>query len=516
MQEVKALEEKESTNILFQKYLQAVFMMMLLPILVVSFYNALMVSKWRFSYIESSSESRLNFVALLKTVKLDIHQSANNVNTELYNNFKNLSSQKWKPEFVSHTPLKGSSEIGSKLPMLMEGGKIDSRTKKPYITKPTGDLPACKGEEIEQGRWVHDPSNPRAEVRYEIMGSCIDPYVYSCNRIKSNITVPRMKAAMEWVWTPKNCKILKFEPLAFLKKFSGRHFLSIGDSMATEWFLSMKCQLRGRIPQHRTYMIRADRDCLALDEQLRQEYEMYANMTNSTMDSRLFHYNPYRRRAEPLGELGCRTNDYWESPAWEEHPQTKHPYFRFSHRNSRFLGAHAAYNDRVLQDGKNRLERWWRALLKVDDYDAIIINTGLHWVDVPNPLTEMQFLANRTAHVLKKLYNGKIVLRNTRGNINKCSEFDKPFKIYEEVTENPDNWLYNWKEIPAYNKMWINAFRENNLEFFFFDTWPGTLNPLGKIGYTIFQKTLDCVHSCLPGLLDRWSDWFWTFAKEWD
>jgi len=197
-----------------------------------------------------------------------------------------------------------------------------------------------------------------------------------------------------------------------------------------------------------------------------------------------------------------------------EQSSTKYAPFQFSHRNSRFLGAHAAYNDRILHDGKNRLERWWRALLDVDDYDAIIFNTGLHWFDVPNRLTEMQFLADRTASVLKKLYKGKLVLRNTRGNINRCTEFEKPFKRYKEVTAASENWLYNWKEIPLYNEMWIKAFREKNLDFYLFDTWPGTLNPLGKFGDD--GGTLDCVHSCLPGLLDRWSDWFWSFAKDWD
>jgi len=119
-------------------------------------------------------------------------------------------------------------------------------------------------------------------------------------------------------------------------------------------------------------------------------------------------------------------------------------------KDARFMGALAAWHDRGFADGRSRLKEWWQTIIDAYNPTHIMINTGMHWTNIPNGVELMTYLARKTAVDLPSIFNGSIIFRTSMGNIKRCGDLSKPFLTYKEASQ--EQYIdYNWGDLEIYN-----------------------------------------------------------------
>merc|ERR1719461_128945 len=270
-----------------------------------------------------------------------------------------------------------------------------------------------------------------------------------------------------------------------------------------------------------------DPDCKAMDRELNEEW----NDPNSTEAEALRKYlEHYKTDAHPLKRNGCHIGSKFRLKLGKLEP------IIMGNLDSSRLGAWRLLHDRFFGGGTERLERYWRIILTQFEADVLIMNTAMHWVKMPFALQEMEVLARATAKVLPKVLADKarergsdstplIVYRGSPGNIRNCPAYETPLPSYDFHRLHPELFAaYNWVELEHYDRIWRNAFADQN-EFLFLNMRPISLLPMGRIsGKNMLTENEgnhrtdvgyeDCGHVCLPGPWDpAFADWLYTLLN---
>jgi len=362
----------------------------------------------------------------------------------------------------------------------------------------------------EEGKWVYDANSSDAGLRYPVFDDCVKQFSYSCNHKGSadfpndlDHLLPRMTEAMKWVWKPKSCQYVRLDGEEFLKRFQGKRFIMLGDSINTEWTHSLKCQLM-RTGNIKVVVRKSsiNQKCQWLSDELKAEEKRDRKSLNPKLNDSYFPKTLKGHSAVDTRALQCLEPSTYQVSLPGYEPVT------IMSSDARFMGALAAWHDLSFSDGRSRLKEWWQTIIDSNKPTHIMWNTGMHWTNIPNALEQMAYLARKTALDLRAIFNGTLIFRTSMGNIKRCGDLEKPFMTYEEASE--EKYIdYNWGDLEIYNRIWEEAF-ENDDKFLLLSTRPYGLLPFGRRdGHD------DCAHSCLPGPYDTWAgDWLWTILKQ--
>jgi len=371
------------------------------------------------------------------------------------------------------------------------------------------ELPLCNWTWGEEGRWVYDTKSAAAGLRYPVLDDCIVNYSYSCKVTRSkefpndiDHLEPRMTEAMNWVWKPKYCRYIRLDGEEFVKRFRGKRFLMLGDSINTEWIQSLKCQLMRTANVKKISKKSIIKKCQSLSKGLKAEEERDKNSQNPKLNDSYFPKTDKGNSLKDARALPCN------QPTKYQVSLPAHESVVIMSMNTRFMGALAAWHDLSFSDGRSRLREWWQAIIGSSNPTHIMINTGMHWASFPDADRLMKYLARKTAVDLRAIYNGTIIFRTSMGNIRNCGNLDKPLMTYKEAMK--ENYIaYNWGDLESYNRIWKEAFKDDD-KFVLLSTKPYGLLPFGRR-----DGHQDCAHSCLPGPYDTWAgDWLWTILKQ--
>lgn len=369
------------------------------------------------------------------------------------------------------------------------------------------ELPMCSGRLGEIGEWVYAPEMIPSPLKYDVWGECIKTSRFSCNKRYHRFGVTdkagleiRMTEANKWIWKPSHCSYVEFDPESFIRKMNGKTLLFIGDSLTETAFESLGCQLwqhvvekinlREKFPPPYTDL------CNEFSKNLTAEAQAHP-----VIDETFF-------AVASTGKIGLQCGSGWghymyaklDDGSWVKAMMISSP----------FLGAAAAYVDRMTEGGNVRLETWWGYILNQSlKPDTIIMNVGVHFSfsrTTFDSVFEMGELARRTQVVLSKVFKGTVIWRSLFQPINECINVKLPLKDYSEYYSHPEFTKFNWDKFEVYNRIWLDAWADSILPLHLLDIRPFTLFPLGHR-----DMKQDCVHSCLPGPFDRWAaDWLWT------
>lgn len=312
-----------------------------------------------------------------------------------------------------------------------------------------------------------------------------------------------MTEAMNWVWKPKSCKYARLDGKEFLKRFEGKRFIMLGDSINTEWSHSLKCQLMRSGNIKGIWVKKPEIEkCLLLSNILKVEEHLDRHSPNPKLNDSYFPKSLSGHPTVDTRALQCNEPTAYEVSLPGHKPVT------IMSMDARFMGALAAWHDRSFLDGRSRLREWWQTIIDGTNPTHIMINTGMHWTNIPNAVEDMVYLAQNTAVDLRAIFNGTVIFRTSMGNIKMCGDLKEPLSTYDEASE--EKYMdYNWGDLEKYNRIWEEAF-ENVDKFLVLSTRPYGLLPFGRR-----DGHVDCAHSCLPGPYDTWAgDWLWTILKQ--
>jgi len=370
----------------------------------------------------------------------------------------------------------------------------------------TNELPLCNWTLGEEGRWVYDNASADAGLRYPVFDDCIIHYNYACQHGDKDYLEnlrPRMTEAMNWVWKPTSCWYVRLDVEEFLKRFQGRRFIMLGDSINTEWSHSFRCQLMRKVkvkPLEKEGL--KNGKCLLLSDELKAEEKRDRQSLHPKLNDSYFPKTLIDHPAVDTRALQCIEPSAYQFSVPNYEPVT------IMSMDARFMGALAAWHDLSFSDGRSRLREWWQIIIDSNNPTHIMWNTGMHWTNIPNAVEQMTHLARKTAVDLRDIFNGTLIFRTSMGNIKRCGDLEKPLMTYEDASE--DQYIdYNWGDLEIYNKIWEEEFK-NDDKFLLLSTRPYGLLPFGRRdGHD------DCAHSCLPGPYDTWAgDWFWTILQQ--
>jgi len=367
----------------------------------------------------------------------------------------------------------------------------------------THELPLCNWTLGEEGRWVYDNASSDAGLRYPIFDDCIIAFNYACQWDDLDNLRPRMTEAMNWVWKPTSCQYVRLDVEEFLKRFQGKRFIMLGDSINTEWSHSLRCQLMTKVkvnPIDKEYL--QNPKCQLLSDVLKAEEKRDKHSLNPKLNDSYFPKTLVDHPAVDTRALQCIEPSTYQFSLPDYEPVT------IMSMDARFMGALAAWHDLSFSDGRSRLREWWQIIIDSNNPTHIMWNTGMHWTNIPNAVEQMAYLAHKTAVDLRAIFNGTLIFRTSMGNIKRCGDLEKPLMTYEEASE--DQYVdYNWGDLEIYNKIWEEAFK-NDDKFLLLSTRPYGLHPFGRR-----DAHDDCAHSCLPGPYDTWAgDWLWTILQQ--
>jgi len=217
------------------------------------------------------------------------------------------------------------------------------------------ELPMCSGRLGEIGEWVYAPEMIPSPLKYDVWGECIKTSRFSCNKRYHRFGVTdkagleiRMTEANKWIWKPSHCSYVEFDPESFIRKMNGKTLLFIGDSLTETAFESLGCQLWQHVVEK-----------INLREKFPPPYTDLCNEFSKNLTA--------EAQAHPMidetffavastKKIGLQCGSGWghymyaklDDGSWVKAMMISSP----------FLGAAAAYVDRMTEGGNVRLETW--------------------------------------------------------------------------------------------------------------------------------------------------------------
>jgi hypothetical protein len=120
-----------------------------------------------------------------------------------------------------------------------------------YISKAqnvSGVIDRAKGCNLFKGKWVIDSSFPL----YGSNCPFIDPE-FNCQKYGRPD-----KQYMKYSWKPDLCSLPRFDGVGFLKRWSGKKIMFVGDSLSLNMWESLSCMIQASVPKMKTTFVRSD------------------------------------------------------------------------------------------------------------------------------------------------------------------------------------------------------------------------------------------------------------------
>ena len=292
----------------------------------------------------------------------------------------------------------------------------------------------------------------------------------------------RASKLFSWQWEPEDCSLPSrvgpdFDELLqdFLQKASGSRVAFVGDSFAYEQFVSLRCLLgRDMVPGEGP-----------------TAFKTTTGIEFSVYDS------PFLVSQKTLNLVG------------EPEPTT-------SSNSSKYNRQHSSKYTRGNRDlerdvGLSRLEDvfdWenynysdgdpYGHLLN-DTQLYLVLNTGAHWHGNMKGYSSM--VVNVLAHLQKNFKGNRVFYRASSHGHAGCMDVVSP-----QPPEDPSKqkFDYNWRLLKHYNAIWkYEITRLKDPRIVFLNVFP--ISEERADSHSLSKYRNDCLHYCLPGIIDYWN-----------
>ncbi|CAE7858176.1 Protein trichome birefringence-like 8 [Symbiodinium microadriaticum] len=309
----------------------------------------------------------------------------------------------------------------------------------------------CKIEDrgcLKAGTWVQR-SGPKEEEIFPFHEGCSKKFFHICAQSKAawkslglNVSATgaqdfRMRRLLSWLWVPANVGCNLSSRSSLLEALSGRRVLLIGDSIAKEHYVSLRC--------------------LVGDAAVKDERE---------------HFKPEQSVVSLHGG----------------------GFIQFYRLNT------------FVQESTDVVTPDWPSQL-VHEADVVILNTGAHKHARLSDGQNRTAVAEMARTVAKTLQSqnqrGVFIFRSHFLPHASCEEVTAPISSLGRV---PRPTQFNWHTFADQDEEWRNAFERSGPRFLFYNITLAT--SLRADAHTVLLKTpskRDCLHFCLPGVVDLWS-----------
>ena len=142
----------------------------------------------------------------------------------------------------------------------------------------------------------------------------------------------------------------------------------------------------------------------------------------------------------------------------------------------------------------------------VQQADLVVLNTGLHKNSVLVTRSDFEAMARTTVSALFHNTHGVVAFRSHFMPRGDCAGFQEPLRNESQVSEWSHHTAYNWLRLPMMNDVWWDAFDLAGPRFVFYNiTWATNLRADAHTVFLPGKNHSDCVHFCLPGVVDLWN-----------
>ena len=142
----------------------------------------------------------------------------------------------------------------------------------------------------------------------------------------------------------------------------------------------------------------------------------------------------------------------------------------------------------------------------VKQADLVVLNTGLHKSSLLVARSDFEALARTTVSALSHNTHGVLAFRSHFMPHGDCARIQEPLRNKSQVFEWYHYASYNWLQLPMMNDVWWDAFDSAGPRFVFYNiTWATTLRADAHTLFLPGKNHSDCVHFCLPGVIDLWN-----------
>ena len=290
---------------------------------------------------------------------------------------------------------------------------------------------------------------------------------------------------LDWRWEPDNCQLptspAEVESLVnkFIEKVDGGSFIFLGDSVIEEQFISLRCLL-GR------HVLRETPTSFAVGNRLTFAYvknHILVDPTTLRMDG----------HAGPEDETSNGHDKHLTSPP---------------------VLSSAAYKEDLAKVNLEDVKTWDNYTkylspspilhLIQDERIHLIFSVGNHW---HGKLQKYPSMVKTVLRYLNRNFKGvQVVFRGIGHGHYGCSiqELQESTRSDGQVAAMKEMPRYNWRMFSHWNAVWkYEIERLNNNRIIFMDTSPITANRAD--GHLGFRREDDCLHWCLPGVIDYWN-----------
>ena len=362
-----------------------------------------------------------------------------------------------------------------------------------------GSRPPCSiSTPYAEGRWVHRPfqspdsvASLHEQARYKCGQYWSDSRVlehFLCgHRSKEDLDVTT--TIMQWMWVPEMCSLpqsnIQLQHLIknFLSKAQGTSFVFLGDSIMEEQFISIRCLLGEHVEKEASnYFVASSNISFTFEKNV-----LLINTATQRVDDPLRRDLPYSSRGNDSLPPTIKSKSYLQDlekanledeKTWENSTQFKSsPSFGHLIRGSNV---------------------------------TLVFSQGSHW---HGNLDNYIMMVKDVLKYLQANFGGSRILFRAIGHGHHgCTtpgihlEPKTPRKPdpQEKLDVIRDMSKYNWRMFPHWNDIWkyeIDALQDHRIHFM--DISPMTQRRADA--HVGFRWEQDCLHWCLPGVIDYWN-----------
>lgn len=131
----------------------------------------------------------------------------------------------------------------------------------------------------------------------------------------------------------------------------------------------------------------------------------------------------------------------------------------------------------------------------VQDYDILVLNTGIHMMDLPGYKSNLE----KAGKFLRDKYKGKVFWRDSTAGNPKCDTYSRPIKSADFKPLGPQETHYGWNKVARMNEIAVEELSKYVPGFVHLKT-----DPMTKLRADAHKGPTDCVHFQRPNAPDYW------------
>ncbi|CAL8467406.1 g6944 [Coccomyxa elongata] len=283
----------------------------------------------------------------------------------------------------------------------------------------------------------------------------------------------RARESMLWRWRPKSCSLFDFRRIssqqhtlgALLGKLGKRKIVLVGDSISLEQYLSLEGLLGSEIVDAQSETVHINGKPHAGQSTsfiTRSGLQVYFTRSDFLVNKDTMKLDLADPKADPLGM----------------------PHYTMT--NMSHLDWHSS--------------PWTHLLDSPNSY--LVLATSAHWWSHRGYGPEQYAAGVRAVlrHLVSKFKGERVFVRASVAGHPQCQLAQGPYSDF--LYPHEEHWV-NWGEFKGHNDAWRQAIAaQNDTRFVFLDVEPMTrVRPDGHLR----PDGPDCLHYCLPGVIDYWT-----------